>query len=1006
MVCPHCGTGSDVESATCAACGRPTSAPDPATALRSFTPIPPPAEEETRLSTDDATALPQSGHATLTPGAAFGERYRIERVLGVGGMGVVYQAWDQELGLSVALKVIRPEVMADPIVGAELEGRFKRELVLARQVTDRHVVRIYDMGHVNGVKYLTMSYVEGQTLAAVLKAEGTLRVRRALEIVRELADGLAAAHAVGVVHRDLKPDNVMLDAEGHAIIMDFGISRSTAAGADSVHGTGGRGRPALERAVPAPSMTMAGAVIGTLEYMAPEQARGEPVDQRADIYALGLIFRDVLLGNVRTARTTAIEELRGRMERGLPASRSVDARIPPLVDDIIRRCIEPDAAKRFRTTGELIAALNRLDADGQLKPEPRRFGRRHLAALAGIVLALVAGTWWLARSRVPPPAPAPVSVLIEDFDVGGVEGLEGAAEQSLTISMEGAPFVTVFPRRDARALAARLVPASQGRVSVDTGRLIAQREGIKLTLGGSVSSDTRGFDVRVRALDPASGNVVTEVRRRVRNREQILGAIAMLGEDVREELGDSTPEDVRQAQRETFTAASLDAAREYSLAQDLAAGSKDEDALAHYRRAIDLDPNFGRAYAGAAYSASQLGRREEANELWKKALSVVDRMTEREKYRTLGLFYGTVSRDYRQAIANYQELVKLYPADGAGHNNLALAYFSTRDFAGALAEGRRALEIYPRKLLYRGNFALYAMYASDFTAARSEAEKIVADEPNYHIAYFPLAVAALTHQDVRVARDAYGRMAKTGAAGASLAALGLADVAMYEGDFVQAVQILRQSIGDDERTGDQSLISAKYVALGDAYRGTNDRRDTLETVRQARTFGQQEEIVVPAARTLLWAGRLGDVRSIAQMLQQQFEPHRRAYGKLIEGEIAREEQKPIEALDAFRAAQKLSDTWLGRFDLGVLYVESGRYAEALSELDLCLRRQGEAAALFLDDVPSFRYVAPLLYWLARAQEGLGMKEPAAANFKAYLAARKNAPRDPLAIDAARRTGSQ
>jgi serine/threonine protein kinase/tetratricopeptide (TPR) repeat protein len=1002
MVCPHCGTDSDVEDGTCSACGRPASAAGDRAARESLIPIPPDSEAETRLSTGRWTAVPRSGYPTLTPGAPFGERYRIERLLGAGGMGVVYKAWDEELGLSVALKVIRPEVMADPIIGAELERRFKRELVLARQVTHRHVVRIHDMGHVNDVKYLTMSYVQGQTLAALLKTEGKLAVPRALAIMREVADGLAAAHAVGVVHRDLKPENVMLDGDGHAVIMDFGISRSTSPGAGTAHDSEDRPRSALEAAILASSMTVAGAVMGTLEYMPPEQARGEPVDQRADIYAFGLIFRDVVLGNVRMAGTTAIDELRGRMEHALPASRSVDSRIPPLVDDIIRRCIEPDAAERFRTSDELIAALNRLDAQGELKPEPRRFGRRHLAAALALVLALVTGTWWLARSRVPPPAPAPVSVLIQDFDVGGVEGLQGTVEQSLTISMEGAPFVTVFPRRDARALAARLVPASQGRVSVEIGRLIAQREGIKLMLGGSVSVGTRGFDVRVRALDATTGSVVTEVRRRVRDKEQILGAIAMLAEDVRAELGDTTPEDVRQAQRETFTAASLDAAREYSLAQDLAASSKDEEALAHYRRAIDLDPNFGRAYSGAAYSASQLGRKEEAGQLWKKALSVVDRMTEREKYRTLGLFYGTVSRDYDQAIANYKELVRRYPADGAGHNNLALAYFSTRDFAGALEEGRRVLEIYPRKLLYRGNYALYAMYASDFTAARSEAEQIVQDEPTYYPAYFPLAVAALARPDVSVARDAYGRMAKTGPAGASLAALGLADVAMYEGDFEQAVQILRQSIQDDERTGDRGLISAKYVALGDAYRGMNSRPNALEAVRKALGFGQQEELVVPAARTLLWAGRLTDARAMAQTLQKQFEPHRRAYGKLVEGEIAQQAQNPIEALEAFRAAQKLSDTWLGRFDLGVLYVESGRYAEALSELDLCQRRQGEAAALFLDDVPSFRYVAPLPYWLARAQEGLGMKEPATANFKAYLAARKNAPRDPLAADARRR----
>jgi tetratricopeptide (TPR) repeat protein len=694
------------------------------------------------------------------------------------------------------------------------------------------------------------------------------------------------------------------------------------------------------------------------------------------------------------------------MEHALPASRSLDARIPPPVDDIIRLCIEPAASERFRTTDELIAALNRLDAQGDLLPEPRRFGRRHLAAAVALVAMLVAGTWWLASSPAPQAQPDPVSVLIEDFDVSAVSDLQGTVEQSLAIAMEGAPFVTVFPLREARALAAKLVPASQGRINVETGRLIAQREGIKLMLGGSVSVSTRGFDVLVRALDPASGTAITEVRRRVRDKAQIPGAIALLAEDVREELGDTTPETVRQAQRETFTAASLDAAREYSQAQELAAIYKDAEALEHYTRAIALDPAFGRAYAGAAYSASQLGRREEASELWKKALSVVDRMTDREKYRTLGLYYGTVSRDYAQAITNYQELVKLYPADGAGHNNLALAYFSTRDFAGALEEGRRALQIYPRKLLYRGNYALYALYASDFDAAQAEAERIVQDQESYFPAYFPLAVAALAKADVGAARDAYGRMAKAAPSGASLAALGLADVAMYEGDFELAVRVLRQSIQEDEKAGEKGLVAAKYVALGEAHQGANNRPATLDAVRKALALGQQEEIVVPAARLLLWAGRVDEVRKIGQTLQQQFEPNRRAYGRLIEGEIAQAERRPAEALEAYRAAQKLADTWLGRFHLGVLYVESGRFAEAVSELDACQRRRGEAAALFLDDIPSFRYTAPLPYWLARAQAGLVMKEPAAANFKAYLDGRKNAARDPLAADATSRLGSR
>ena len=193
---------------------------------------------QTRLSESaaDATVVPQSGagHAAarppdtgpLSPGEAFGARYHIIRLLGLGGMGAVYHAWDQELGVAVALKVIRPEAIADPAAALDMERRFKRELLLARQVTHRNVVRIHDLGEIRGIKYITMPYIDGHDLATRLKTKGTLPVADTLKIVREVVAGLAAAHEAGIVHRDLKPANIMLDAEDHALIMDFGIARS------------------------------------------------------------------------------------------------------------------------------------------------------------------------------------------------------------------------------------------------------------------------------------------------------------------------------------------------------------------------------------------------------------------------------------------------------------------------------------------------------------------------------------------------------------------------------------------------------------------------------------------------------------------------------------------------------------------------------------------------------------------------------------------------------------
>ena len=264
-------------------------------------------------------------------GQNFGTRYHIIRLLGVGGMGSVYQAWDRELEVAVAVKVIRPDFAENPMVAQELERRFKRELLLARQVTDKHVVRIHDIGEIEGIKYITMPYIHGSDLATILKREGRLPVARALSIARQVATGLIAAHEAGVVHRDLKPANIMVDEADHAVIMDFGIARSTSSST-------------------AFAMTVGAQVIGTVEYMSPEQARAETVDQRADLYAFGLILRDMLLGGRHAGATSGVTEMMARMQQPPPSVRSIDATIPEAVDALITRCLQPDPADRYQTS--------------------------------------------------------------------------------------------------------------------------------------------------------------------------------------------------------------------------------------------------------------------------------------------------------------------------------------------------------------------------------------------------------------------------------------------------------------------------------------------------------------------------------------------------------------------------------------------------------------------------------------------------------------------------------
>src|SRR3954470_17025859 len=205
MACPKCGVESPAYGGRCVSCNAPIADASKWAIAATMTPVPRSALE-TRAGTSASRAITEvAPNLPLQPGAAFGTRYRILRVLGAGGMGVVYQAWDDALGVAVALKVVRPEVLEDPQAAADVERRFKRELLLARQVTHKNVVRIYDLGEIDGIKYITMAYVNGTDLGPLLKRDGSLPIAAALPIVRAVVSGLTAAHTAGVVHRDLKP---------------------------------------------------------------------------------------------------------------------------------------------------------------------------------------------------------------------------------------------------------------------------------------------------------------------------------------------------------------------------------------------------------------------------------------------------------------------------------------------------------------------------------------------------------------------------------------------------------------------------------------------------------------------------------------------------------------------------------------------------------------------------------------------------------------------------------
>ena len=940
-----------------------------------------------------------SAATSLVPGQTFGQRYQIISLLGVGGMGAVYHVWDSELALSLALKVIKPD--SDPVATQELERRFKRELVLARQVTHTNVIRIHDLGEIDGIKYITMPFVHGTDLARLLATEGRLPVDRVMSIARQMVSGLVAAHEVGIVHRDLKPANILIDDSEKAVITDFGIARSTNAGTFA---------------------TAAGAIIGTLAYMAPEQAIGKPVDQRADIYAFGLILSEMLIGKRGSSGgDTALALLIERASHAPPRLRTIDPAMPEPLEQLVARCLEPDPAARYQTTRELEEALDRLDANGHEKyPKPAPAVAAKPAAQAkwpmvaaglALVAALAGAGWIFSRpgasgpgSAALPAAHAPVSVLIADFDNEAKDPVfTGSLEQALNIAVEGASFITSYSRTSAHQIAQQINPGAP--LNEAAARLVAEREGISYVLTGAIASRGSGYTLTVKAIDPASGNERAKATQAVADKSKVLEGIGSVASTLRDQLGDTTPESVRRADGETFTAASLEAMESYSIAQDLSSSGRQQDSIEHYQKAIALDANFGRAYSGLATVLFNLGRRDEAADLWKKSLSLTDRMTEREKYRTLGLWFAGAGANYEQAIENFEKLVARYPADRAGQSNLGFVYFQMLDFKKAMDHGRRAVELYPKNPRSRQNYALYAMYTGDLKIAEAEARAVLDQSKGQFKAYLPLAAVAFAAGDLTQMAQVYESMRASGAPGASLATLGLADLAMYQARWTDAQKLLEDGSQVDEKANDRLARAAKLTTLAEVHLALNRAPLAISSAQQAIAITREDATLVSAARIFVRAGRRAEAQAIADELGRQFQPRRRAYGAIIEGEIARAAGRFVEARDAFDRGRKLADVWLGRFLLGVTYVEGDQHLSAQAELDVAETRRGEATAVFLDDLPSFRYLAPLPYWRGRSQETVN-KAMAIESYRKFLTLRPADSNDPLVVDARKRLQAQ
>ena len=935
----------------------------------------------------------------LTIGQQFGPRYHILKQLGIGGMGAVYQAWDSELEVAVALKVIRPEVTRDPVAAQDLERRFKQELLLARQVTHKNVVRIHDLGEINGIKYITMSFVEGSDLSTVLRDE-KLTVQRVLAIAREIAAGLQAAHEAGVVHRDLKPANVMIEHD-HAIIMDFGIARSTSRGAPArrpAPTTGAALTPAVEDELTRVAATVVGEVIGTIEYMAPEQARGEHVDQRADVYAFGLIVYDMLVGKRRSEHAvSAVGELQTRLAQTPPAVRTLVPAVPEALDALVTKCVEPDPEKRYQTTTELVSALDLLDDNGKLKPKKRVVGLPLMAAVVALLLTASVGVWWYQRQFIPPPTHDAVRVVIADIQNNTNDPtFDNTLGQTLKRALEGASFITAFDRTRIRPTFGVQPPE---KFDAAAARQLAINQALDVVLAAAIAPSGDGYEISVQATQPLSGNVIAASNRRASSKDQVLDAVTRVATRVRTALGDETPDSAQLLAMRSISTTSFDVASLFAAGLEAQSQAKYEEAFQIFSKTVELDRNFGQGYQGMSAMARNMGRLQDAEAYARDSLKYLGTMTDRERFQTRGN-YAIRTGDFNQCIKEYGDLLARYPADVAAHNQRAVCLTYLRDMRGAVDEIRQAVKILPNHVLFRANLAVFLNYAGDFAEAELEMKKL--PEPNDR-AIGALAFSYLGRGQVGDAAEIYRKVATMGAFGASFAAAGLADLAVYEGRFAEAVRQFEEGAAADLAAKNPDGAAMKFTSLAYAQLARNQLRPAAAAAERALKYSTVAPIRFLSARIFVKTGNTVRARELAKEFTSRFGVENQAYGKIIEGGIALENGDPLQAIKILTEANGILDTWLGHFDLGLAYFKAEAFNQADKEFDTCLQRRGEVLALLQED-PTYGYLPVVYYYQGRVRQAWNAGG-FADSYGEFLKIRGQSTEDPLVRDARSRLGN-